>query len=122
MKRIKRGLKQTMGFILTAGLIVSPGLSVSAEESANVETDTVVIQSNRYLGNVGASKLSGTELEVYNYLKQKIQDVANGKITSTEFDVSSILDTLAKRQSIIQDMQIWWGLILSGLSRRLITV
>lgn len=103
MKRIKRGLKRTMGFILTAGLIVSPVLSVSAEESANVETDTVVIQSKRYLGNVGASKLSGTELELYNYLKQKIQDVANGKITSTEFDVSSILDTSAKRQSIMQN-------------------
>ncbi len=42
MKRIKRGLKQTMGFILTAGLIVSPVLSVSAEESANVETGVLI--------------------------------------------------------------------------------
>ena len=88
--------RQVCACILTAGMLVG-GLSVTTLQVSAEEMDT---------GDLGSGRLTGVSLDVYQYLKEEIQKVADGSRENTEYDISPLVHTLEEAWEIKDNLEI----------------
>ncbi len=96
MANRKSRFRQVCACILTAGMLVG-GLSVTTLQVSAEEMDT---------GDLGSDRLTGVSLDVYQYLKEEIQKVADGNRENTEYDISSLVHTLEEAWEIKDNLEI----------------
>lgn len=103
MINLKSRFRRTFAYILTAGMIIG-GLNLTALQVSAEGTDAK--SEDQYLsGDFGSGKLTGVSLDVYKYLKEEIKKTACGSRASTEYNISSIVQTVAEAGEINSSLE-----------------